>query len=86
MRSCSFKVYDVAVLSEKDLEVLHSFEETEEIDFWSMTRAVGSVATLMVSKVAQREFEQKLSSENMKFRVKITDVEKYDFSDLKSIF
>lgn len=76
VHSNSFKVYDVRVKTNDDANFLKSLDGHEGFDFWSLTRLMGSTATVMVTPQKQSWFERSLETLGMEFKVSISDLEK----------
>lgn len=73
----SYKVYEVTPQTESDVNFLQSLANNENFDFWSLQRAVGVKATVMVKPNRQKWFEYSLKTRQTPFTVSIDDLEKY---------
>lgn len=58
-----------------EAKILKEFEDDVNFDFWSDIRALNLPVDIMVSPVAQGDFENFLSSENIDYTTLIDDVE-----------
>lgn len=69
-------MYEVKVRNSEDASRLKSFDGFDGFDFWSMTRLVGSTATVMVDPKRQEIFEKSLNELDIEYKVIIADLEK----------
>lgn len=60
----------------EDASRLKSFKALDGFDFWSMTRLLGSTATVMVDPKRQKMFEKSLSESGIEYKIIIANLEK----------
>lgn len=73
--SSSCKVYEVKLRTREDANLLESLVGREGFDFWSMSRLLGSTATVMVAPDQTLWFESALARQNVDFDISIDDLE-----------
>lgn len=56
-------------------KILKQFEDDTNFDFWSEVRGINLPVDVMVSPIAQEDFEEFLNIENIDYSVLVEDVE-----------
>jgi hypothetical protein len=64
-------------MTEGDANFLKSLDGVDGFDFWSLTKLLGTRATVMVEPERQEWFENSLSERKIPYEISITDLEKY---------
>ncbi|XP_018567135.1 carboxypeptidase B-like [Anoplophora glabripennis] len=70
-----YKVYQVTPKSLYEAYILKEFEHDEHFDFWTEIRSINLPVDIMVSPLAQNNFEAIMKSANIDYFVNIDDVE-----------
>jgi Carboxypeptidase activation peptide len=60
-----------------DANFLKSLDGGDGFDFWSLTKLLGTRATVMVKPERQEWFENSLGERKIQYEISITDLEKY---------
>lgn len=68
--------------SNDDANYLKSLDGHEGFDFWSLTKLLGSTATVMVTPQHQAWFEHSLDAFGIEYKISMDDLERYRIKGL----
>lgn len=69
-------MYDVTPQNEQQADILKTFKDSDDFDFWSELRKPGYATTIMISPEAQDRFIATLEANQLQYENVIEDVEK----------